>query len=98
MMMLCNMVFGGILGQSIVDRRIASYEVWNNEHLCHGEGCLLSILVAFCTALGPQNSFTHLKSKIGIKTIPGLGIIRNGISVGSLALFYLIGNASAAWF
>lgn len=94
-MILWNILIGGILGQKIVDERIQSYEVWNNEHLAHGEGCLMSILIAFCTALGPINSFIHLKSKIGLQTIPGLGVVRRGLPVGFLTLFYLLANTGA---
>lgn len=55
----------------------------------------MSILIAFCTALGPINSFTHLKSKIGLQTIPGLGVVRRGLPVGFLTVIYLIANAGA---
>lgn len=40
--------------------------------------------------LGPKGGFQHLKSNIFLEAVPGLGIVRRGIPIGVLCLFYLM--------
>ena len=54
----------------------------------YGEGTLLSFTYAFWGMLGFKEGFTGLKAKIFLKTIPGVGIIQNGIPVAYFAIFY----------
>ena len=42
------------------------------------------------SALGLKNGFTSLKSRLFLRAIPGLGIIRAGLPLGYLCLFYLL--------
>jgi hypothetical protein len=44
----------------------------------------------FWGALGPLNAFTAIKSRIMLKSVPGLGITRAGIPIGYVCLFYLL--------
>ena len=41
-------------------------------------------------ALGPLGGFTALKSRIMLKSVPGLGITRGGIPMGYFCLFYML--------
>jgi len=41
-------------------------------------------------ALGPLNGFTALKSRVMLKSVPGLGITRAGIPIGYICLFYIL--------
>lgn len=87
-LLLINCVVGGGLGQWLVNQRVSKYEVWENERICFGEGNMLSVLFCFWTMLGLQEGFTHLKSKVFLKTVPGLGIIRAGVPIGMIAVAY----------
>lgn len=41
-------------------------------------------------ALGIPGGFTAIKSKVFLKSVPGLGIIRAGIPIGYICLFYML--------
>ena len=45
---------------------------------------------AFWALLGPKGGFESLKSKIFLKAVPGLGIIRQGIPTAGFCLFYTL--------
>ena len=51
---------------------------------------MLSLLFSFWAMLGLKDGFTHLKSRIFLKTLPGLGVIRAGIPIGYLGVAYAI--------
>lgn len=41
-------------------------------------------------ALGLKGGFTAIKSKLMLKSVPGLGITRSGIPLGYVCLFYML--------
>jgi hypothetical protein len=43
---------------------------------------------SFWSALGFKHGITNLKSKIFLKTIPGIGIVRAGIPIAFFCLLY----------
>jgi hypothetical protein len=49
---------------------------------------MLSILYAFWSYIGFKDAFTHLKSKLFLKTVIGQGIVRRGIPFGYLCVIY----------
>jgi hypothetical protein len=49
---------------------------------------MISILYAFWSYIGFKDAFTHLKSKIFLKTVKGQGIVRRGIPFGYLCVIY----------
>ena len=49
---------------------------------------MLSLLYAFWSYIGFKDAFTHLKSKIFLKAVPGIGIVRRGIPFGFLCVIY----------
>ena len=49
---------------------------------------MLSLLFSFWAMLGLKDGFEHLKSRIFLQTVPGLGITRKGIPIGYLGVFY----------
>jgi hypothetical protein len=64
--------------------------VWDQERICYGEGTLLSLANMLWGALGFSGGFTALKSRILLKSVPGLGITRAGLPLGYICLFYII--------
>jgi len=50
----------------------------------------MSLAMILWGALGPVGGFTALKSRIFLKSVPGLGIIRAGIPIGYICLFYML--------
>jgi hypothetical protein len=85
-----NAVVNGYLGKKLVDQRVQEYEVWDQERICYGEGTLISLANCLWGALGLRGGFTALKSKLFLKSVPGLGITRAGLPLGYLCLFYLM--------
>ena len=49
---------------------------------------MLSLLFSFWAMLGLKDGLNHLKSRIFLQTVPGLGITRKGIPIGYLGIFY----------
>lgn len=58
--------------------------------MTYGEGTVLSLAMMLWGALGFTGGFTALKAKLFLKSVPGLGIIRHGIPIGYVCLFYLL--------
>lgn len=87
-LLFVNCICGDILGQYLVNQRVKEYEIWTNERLCFGEGNLLSIMYAFWAYIGLKDAFTHLKSRLFLKTVKGKGVVRRGLPFGYLCLFY----------
>lgn len=84
-----NLIINGFLGKYLVDERVKKYEVWDQERVSYGEGTLLSMAMMLWGALGPSGGFTALKSRLFLKSVPGLGITRAGIPIGYICLFYI---------
>jgi hypothetical protein len=89
-LLLSNGVINAFVGQQLVDKRVQEYEVWDQERISYGEGTLISLASCLWGALGLQGGFTALKSKLFLKSVPGLGITRAGIPIGYVCLFYLL--------
>jgi hypothetical protein len=89
-LMLANGAVNGWLGKHLVDERVQEYEVWDQERICYGEGTLISLANCLWGALGLKGGFTALKSKLFLKSVPGLGIIRAGSPLGYICLFYML--------
>jgi hypothetical protein len=51
---------------------------------------MLSVLFAFWSYIGFKEAFTHLKSKIFLKALPGKGVIRKGLPFGYICIFYAL--------
>jgi hypothetical protein len=85
-----NCAVGDALSQSLVNKRVSKYEVWQNERISFGEGNTLSVLFAFWSYIGFKDAFTHLKSRIFLKTLRGKGIVRRGLPFGYLCIFYAL--------
>jgi hypothetical protein len=83
------MISCGIAGHHIVYERVKQYEVWDQERIVYGEGNFLSLGVGFWAMLGFKGGFVGLKSRILLKSIPGMGIIRGGIPIGYIISGYL---------
>lgn len=64
--------------------------MWDQERVTYGEGTVMSLAMILWGALGPVGGFTALKSRIFLKSVPGLGIIRAGIPIGYICLFYML--------
>lgn len=88
--MIANGVINGCIGKHLVDTRVKEYEVWDQERVSYGEGTLISLANCLWGALGLQGGFTALKSKLFLKAVPGLGIVRAGIPIGYICLFYML--------
>lgn len=86
----CNAVVSGAIGKYLVDERVKEYEVWDQERISYGDGTLLGLSSMFWGALGPTGAFGALKSRIMLKSIPGLGITRAGLPMGYICLFYMM--------
>ncbi len=89
-LMAVNAVGCGLLGKKLVDERVEEYEVWDQERICYGEGTFIALGNCLWGALGLQGGFTALKSRLFLKSVPGLGITRAGLPLGYLCLFYLM--------
>ena len=50
----------------------------------------MALSTMFWGSLGPTGGFTSLKSRIMLKSVPGLGITRAGIPIGYFCLFYML--------
>lgn len=85
-----NTAINSFVGKQLVDQRVKEYEVWGQERISYGEGTLIALSNMLWGALGPLNGFTSLKSRIMLKSVPGLGITRAGIPIGYLCLFYIL--------
>ena len=89
-MLLSNAVVSGLLGKYLVDERVKEYEVWDQERISYGDGTLLALSTMLWGALGPVGGFNAIKSRILLKSVPGLGITRAGIPMGYFCLFYML--------
>ena len=89
-MLLSNAVVSGLLGKYLVDERVKEYEVWDQERISYGDGTLLALSTMLWGALGPVGGFNAIKSRIMLKSVPGLGITRAGIPMGYFCLFYML--------
>lgn len=79
----------GVYGRSIVKKRVKEYEIWNNENICFGEGTYLSLTFCFLTTFfSKQRLFSHPKLILFLRSIPGMGIVRRGVGIGYICLFY----------
>ena len=87
--MAVNAVVNGFLGKYLVEERVKEYEVWDQERISYGDGTLLALSTMLWGALGPIGGFNALKSKVMLKSVPGLGITRAGIPIGYICLFYM---------
>ena len=87
---MANGVINGLVGKYLVDKRVKEYEVWDQERIMYGEGTYLSLAYILWGALGFNEGFTSLKSRIFLKSVPGLGIIRGGIPLGYICVFYTV--------
>jgi hypothetical protein len=87
-LLLVNCAVGDALSQYLVNERVRRYEMWEHERICFGEGNALSVLFAFWSYIGFKEAFTHLKSRIFLKTLKGKGIVRRGLPFGYLCVVY----------
>ena len=85
-----NGVGNGLLGYWLVEQRVSQYEIWDQERVSYGESNWLSMAMMMWSVLGVKEGFTSLKSKLFMKSVPGLGITRVGIPLGYVCLFYLL--------
>lgn len=51
----------------------------------------------FWTTLGPLGGFSALKSRVMLKSVPGLGITRAGIPISYICLFYMLLESYLWW-
>ena len=78
----------GIVGKLIVESRVKKYEIWDSENVSYGEGTWLALCFLFWSSLGFRNGINHLKSKVFLKAVKGIGIVRGGIPVSLFCAIY----------